>query len=69
MNPYGTGDTLHILQQWIIEVKPRGPAVKLKVMIVFLFPLYIYVYGLTYLLLNLDWLKSLKNKQKIVTLI
>ena len=31
-------------------------------------PLYIFG-GLTYLFLNSDWLKSLKNKQKIGTLI
>ena len=53
------GDTLHILQQRIIQVKPGGPAVPLKVMMAFLFHLNIYFYGFTYLSLNSDWLKSL----------
>ena len=48
-------------------MKPGGPAVPLKVMMVFLLHLYIYFYGLTYLFLNSDWLKNLKNKQKIGT--
>ena len=69
MSPYGMGDTLYILQQWIIQVKPGRPAVPLKVMMVFLLLLYIYFYGFTYLFLNSDWLKSLINKQKIGTLI
>ena len=69
MSPCVMGDTLHILQWWIIQVKPGGPAVSLKVMIVFLFHLYIYFYCFTYLLLNSDWIKKLKNKQKIDTLI
>ena len=47
MSPYGMGDTLYILQQWIIQVKPGGPAVPLKVMMVFLLLLYIYFYGFT----------------------
>ena len=48
MSPYGMGDTLYILQQWIIQVKPGGPAVPLKVMMVFLLLLYVYFYGFTY---------------------
>ena len=58
------GDTLHILQKWKIQGKPKGPAAPLKVMMVFLLHLYVYFYGFTYLFLNSDWLKSLKNKQK-----
>ena len=50
-------DTLYILQWWIIQGKP-------KVMMVFLLHLYVYFYGFAYLFLNLDRLKSLKNKQK-----
>ena len=53
------GETLHILQQWIKQVKPGGPAVPFKAMIVFLLLLYIYFY-----VLLIFYLKNLKNKQK-----
>ena len=52
MSPYGMSDALHILQWWIIQVKSRGPAVTIKVMMVFLFHIYICFYGFTYLFLN-----------------
>ena len=42
------GDTLDILQEWIIQVKPGGPALPLKVVMVFLLLLSIYFYGFTY---------------------
>ena len=68
MSPNGMGATLHILQYGIIQVKPGKPAVLLKVMMVFVVLLYTYFYGFTYLSLNSDWLMSLKNKQRIGTL-
>ena len=69
MSPYGIDDTLYILQLCITLVKPGGPAVPLKVMMVFLLQLHVYFYSYTYLVLNSDWLKSLKNKQKTGNLI
>ena len=69
MSPYGLNDTLHILQMWIIQVKPEGPAMPLKITMVFLLLLYLYFYGLNYLFWNSEWLKSLKSKHKIGTLI
>ena len=59
MSPYGMGDTLHIL-----HVTPGGPAVPLKVMMVFVLLLYIFVYGFTYLLS-----KNLEKQAKVGTLI
>ena len=58
------GDTLRILQWWVIQVKAGGPAVPLKVIMVFLLLRYIYFYGFTSLFLNSDWLKSLKKQEK-----
>ena len=69
MSPYCMGDTLHIIQYWIIQVKPGEHAVPLKVMMVIALLLFIQFYVFTYLFLNSDWLKSLQNKQKISTLI
>ena len=46
------GDTLRILQWWVIQVKAGGPAVPLKVIMVFLLLRYIYFYGFTSLFLN-----------------
>ena len=63
------GDTLHILQYWIIQMKPGGPSVPLKLMMMFLLHRFVYFYGFTYPLLNSDWLKSLKTGKKIGTLI
>ena len=49
MSPYDLVDTLHVSQSWIIQVKPGGPTVLLKVMMFFLFHLYIYFYDFSFL--------------------
>ena len=49
MSPYDLVDTLHVLQSWIIQVKLGGPTVLLKVMMFFLFRLYICFYDFSFL--------------------
>ena len=56
-------DQVNLYKTAFKQVKPEGPAVPLKVMMMFLLHLYVYFYGFTCLLLNSDWLKSLRNKQ------